>query len=76
MTITNLLKGHEKDLGGGFVVRRYLPAALKQAVGPFIFFDHFGPMDVAADANGAPVTPSTPLSLLMVTRNQIGRAHV
>ena len=43
MTISNLLKGHEKDLGGGFVVRRYLPSAVKQAVGPFIFFDHFGP---------------------------------
>ena len=39
MTISNLLKGHEKDLGGGFVVRRYLPSSVKQAVGPFIFFD-------------------------------------
>ena len=47
MTISNILKGHEKDLGGGFIVRRYLPSAVKQAVGPFIFFDHFGPIDVA-----------------------------
>jgi redox-sensitive bicupin YhaK (pirin superfamily) len=51
MTISNLLKGHEKDLGGGFVVRRYLPSAVKQAVGPFIFFDHFGPVDVPLDAD-------------------------
>ena len=51
MTISNLLKGHEKDLGGGFVVRRYLPSAVKQAVGPFIFFDHFGPIDVPLDAD-------------------------
>ncbi|RFP16360.1 MULTISPECIES: pirin family protein [unclassified Duganella] len=51
MTISNLLKGHEKDLGGGFVVRRYLPSAIKQAVGPFIFFDHFGPVDVPLDAD-------------------------
>lgn len=35
---------HEKDLGGGFIVRRLLPAATKRAVGPFIFFDHFGPV--------------------------------
>lgn len=38
------LSGHEKDLGGGFVVRRILPAAARRAVGPFIFFDHFGPV--------------------------------
>lgn len=41
-----LLKAHSKDLGGGFVVRRLLPAAQRQAVGPFIFFDHFGPVTV------------------------------
>lgn len=38
------LTGHEKDLGGGFVVRRVLPAAARRSVGPFIFFDHFGPV--------------------------------
>jgi redox-sensitive bicupin YhaK (pirin superfamily) len=38
------LKGHEKDLGGGFKVRRVLPAAQRRSVGPFIFFDHFGPV--------------------------------
>lgn len=51
MSISNLLKGHEKDLGGGLLVRRYLPSAVKQAVGPFIFFDHFGPVDVPLDAD-------------------------
>ena len=35
----------ERDLGGGFMVRRLLPAAARQAVGPFLFFDHFGPID-------------------------------
>ena len=38
-----LLPGHQKDLGGGFLVRRLLPAAAQRSVGPFIFFDHFGP---------------------------------
>jgi hypothetical protein len=38
------LTGHEKDLGGGFVVRRLLPAMARRNVGPFIFFDHFGPV--------------------------------
>ena len=44
MTDTLLtLSPHHKDLGGGFEVRRVLPAALRRAVGPFVFFDHFGP---------------------------------
>lgn len=38
------LSGHDKDLGGGFQVRRLLPDALCQSVGPFLFFDHFGPV--------------------------------
>jgi redox-sensitive bicupin YhaK (pirin superfamily) len=40
------LGGHDKDLGGGFKVRRLLPAAQRQAVGPFLFFDHFGPITI------------------------------
>jgi redox-sensitive bicupin YhaK (pirin superfamily) len=40
-----LITPHAKDLGGGFTVRRYLPAATRQAVGPFLFFDHFGPVE-------------------------------
>ena len=31
------------DLGDGFAVRRALPHGKRQMVGPFIFFDHFGP---------------------------------
>ncbi|RYX96305.1 MAG: pirin family protein [Comamonadaceae bacterium] len=41
-----VLDGHAKDLGGGFTVRRLLPSAQQQAVGPFLFFDHFGPITV------------------------------
>ncbi len=66
MTASNLLKGHEKDLGGGLVVRRYLPNALKQAVGPFIFFDHFGPVDVPAHAQHD-VRPHPHIGLATVT---------
>jgi redox-sensitive bicupin YhaK (pirin superfamily) len=66
MTISTVLTGHEKDLGGGLVVRRFLPAAVKQAVGPFIFFDHFGPMDVAPGANHD-VRPHPHIGLATVT---------
>ncbi|MET3135033.1 redox-sensitive bicupin YhaK (pirin superfamily) [Oxalobacteraceae bacterium GrIS 1.11] len=66
MTISNVLKSHEKDLGGGLVVRRLLPSVVQQAVGPFLFFDHFGPMDVAPDANHD-VRPHPHIGLATVT---------
>jgi redox-sensitive bicupin YhaK (pirin superfamily) len=47
----HLLTAHTKDLGNGFVVRRVLPSAQRQAVGPFIFFDHFGPVTVTPSDN-------------------------
>jgi len=48
VTQLQTLVPHPKDLGGGFMVRRLLPAADRRAVGPFVFFDHFGPVDVPA----------------------------
>jgi len=66
MNIAHIIKGHEKDLGGGFLVRRFLPAAIKQAVGPFIFFDHFGPIDVPLDADHD-VRPHPHIGLATVT---------
>ena len=50
-TPLQLLRPHQKDLGGGFVVRRLLPAAQRQAVGPFVFFDHFGPITAQPSDN-------------------------
>lgn len=66
MTVSHYFKSHQKDLGGGFQVRRVLPAAAKQAVGPFIFFDHFGPVDAAPDANHD-VRPHPHIGLATVT---------
>lgn len=66
MAISYFFKAHDKDLGGGFKVRRVLPAAAKQAVGPFIFFDHFGPVDAPPDANHD-VRPHPHIGLATVT---------
>ena len=44
MSARQQLQPHRKDLGGGFLVRRLLPAAQRQAVGPFLFFDHMRPV--------------------------------
>ena len=40
-----------RDLGGGFEVGRVLPFAKRRMVGPFVFFDHMGPMTIAAGAD-------------------------
>ena len=45
--IEQTIGGRTRDLGG-FEVRRVLPALPRQRVGPFIFFDHMGPVDVSA----------------------------
>lgn len=37
-----------RDLGGGFEVGRVLPFAKRRMVGPFVFFDHMGPVEIAA----------------------------
>lgn len=60
------LSGHAKDLGGGFTVRRLLPAVQRQAVGPFLFFDHFGPVTVSPGA-AHDVRPHPHIGLATVT---------
>ncbi|MCR9205253.1 MAG: pirin family protein, partial [Halobacteriovoraceae bacterium] len=39
-----VFKPKESDLGDNFVVRRSLPRAEKRLIGPFIFWDHMGPV--------------------------------
>lgn len=52
------LRGRETTLAGALTVRRVLPAAARRSVGPFIFFDHFGPVtlppEVDTDVGGHP----------------------
>lgn len=64
--IQQQLTGHDKDLGGGFVVRRLLPAAARRSVGPFIFFDHFGPVTATPGADHD-VRPHPHIGLATVT---------
>jgi redox-sensitive bicupin YhaK (pirin superfamily) len=40
--ISVVLESHRRDIGG-FEVGRVLPQAPRRMVGPFVFFDHFGP---------------------------------
>ena len=54
------------DLGDGFSVRRALPSARSRMVGPFIFFDHFGPAEFRA-GHGLDVRPHPHIGLATVT---------
>ncbi len=54
------------DLGGGFTVRRILPALQRQAIGPFVFLDHFGPV-TAQPGDNHDVRPHPHIGLATVT---------
>ncbi len=60
------LPAHQKDLGGGFIVRRLLPAAAQRSVGPFVFFDHFGPVE-AGPLDNHDVRPHPHIGLATVS---------
>lgn len=64
--IAHTLTAHTKDLGGGFEVRRLLPAATCRMVGPFVFFDHMGPA-YFAPGHGIDVRPHPHIGLATVT---------
>ena len=62
-----------RDLGG-FEVRRALPSAQRQMVGPFIFFDQFGPAEFLT-GKGIDVRPHPHIGLATVTYLMSGRIH-
>lgn len=56
------------DLGGGFTVGRVLPFKKRRMVGPFIFFDHLGPLDLAPGiSRSLDVRPHPHIGLSTVT---------
>jgi redox-sensitive bicupin YhaK (pirin superfamily) len=55
-----------RELGDGFSVRRLLPSARRRMVGPFLFWDHFGPVRLPA-GQGLDVRPHPHINLATVT---------
>ncbi len=55
-----------RDLGDGFSVRRALPHGKRQMIGPFIFFDQMGPVQLVA-GRGLDVRPHPHIGLATVT---------
>ena len=47
MSVALIIPPRDRDLGDGVHVRRVLPHPSKRMVGPFIFWDHMGPMKIS-----------------------------
>lgn len=67
MSIARIIDKRTHDLGGGFVVGRVLPFHARRMVGPFTFFDHLGPLQLA---------PGIPKNLDVRPHPHIGLATV
>jgi redox-sensitive bicupin YhaK (pirin superfamily) len=63
--IETVLVPRVRDIGG-FEVRRALPTARRQMVGPFIFFDQMGPAEFITD-QGIDVLPHPHIGLATIT---------
>jgi redox-sensitive bicupin YhaK (pirin superfamily) len=63
-----VIEQRRRSLGGGLDVGRVLPVAQRRMVGPFVFFDHMGPLDIAAGApRNLDVRPHPHIGLSTVT---------
>ncbi len=65
-SIDLLITPRTRDLGEGFTVRRVLPYARRRHVGPFVFFDHMGPVQFEP-GQGLDVRPHPHIGLATVT---------
>lgn len=72
-SIETIIVPRARDLGG-FEVRRALPSAQRQMVGPFIFFDQMGPAEFLT-GQGIDVRPHPHIGLGTVTYLLKGRMH-
>ncbi len=63
-----VIEQRRRSLGGGIEVGRVLPFAKHRMVGPFVFFDHMGPVDLARGLpRSSDVRPHPHIGLSTVT---------
>lgn len=63
--IATLHAGFHTIEGDGFEVRRAIPSSVFEAIGPFIFLDHFGPIEVRpGETKGASAHPHAGIETL------------
>ena len=70
-----VIEQRRRDLGGGMEVGRVLPFATRRMVGPYIFFDHIGPLDLPPGVDrSVDVRPHPHIGLSTVTYLFAGEA--
>lgn len=63
-----VIEQRRRSLGGGMDVGRVLPFAKRRMVGPYVFFDHIGPLDLAPGVDrSVDVRPHPHIGLSTVT---------
>lgn len=63
-----IIEQRRRDLGGGLAVGRVLPFEKRRMVGPYIFFDHMGPLDLPPGVDrSVDVRPHPHIGLSTVT---------
>jgi redox-sensitive bicupin YhaK (pirin superfamily) len=72
-SILKSISPHEKDLGG-FSVRRSVPQVGTKSIGPWVFFDHFGPAEFSP-GDGINVRPHPHIGLATVSYLFEGEIH-
>ena len=60
--IEMIIEQRRRSLGGGLEVGRVLPFAKRRMVGPFVFFDHMGPLDMAPGVSNSVDVRRIPIS--------------
>ena len=66
--LQNVIEARSASIGHGLEVRRILPFRLRRMVGPFIFMDHAGPVEVApAQISSLDVLPHPHIGLSTVS---------
>jgi len=60
------IAGKTHDLGDGFFVTRLLPQMARRSIGPFVFFDYFGPVNFPP-GRGLDVRPHPHIGLATIT---------
>lgn len=71
-SVLQRIHGHVHKLDASMQVRRMLPSPEHRAIGPFVFLDHMGPVDLAAD-QAMDVRPHPHIGLSTVTYLWEGR---
>lgn len=66
LSVETVVVPQVSDLGGGFKVMRALPSVRRRMVGPFVFLDQMGPVELAA-GSGLDVQPHPHIGLATVT---------